>query len=119
MYLDKRFSNRTLLLKYNIRQIYMTRQKLSMNEWVIDHFEKSTNPKKKYDAWLIHVHTGKIKKISFGDSSYEHFQDSTPLKLYSHLDHNDPIRRKAYYSRHGKSDPKYWSAKKLSHAFLW
>lgn len=93
--------------------------KLKIGEWIIDHFEKSSNPKKKYDAWLMNVHTKEMKKISFGSAIHQQFRDQTPLKLYSHLDHNDSVRRKAYYARHGKADPNYFSAKMLSHTFLW
>ena len=36
------------------------------------------------------------KWIHFGDSRYEQFRDSTPLKLYSYLDHKDKERRRNY-----------------------
>ena len=56
-------------------------------------FKKSTRKNKKYmvnygDKW-----------IHFGDKRYQHFMDSTPLKLYSHMDHNDYERRKNYRDR--------------------
>ena len=71
--------------------------------------QKSTIKNKKY---MIHVNN---VWIHFGDTRYQHYKDSTPLKLYSHLDHLDKnrIRRKRYYNRHGrtnnKSSAKYWS----------
>lgn len=67
---------------------------------------KYNKDKKKYEYLL-----------SFGDSSYQHFKDSTPLKLYSHLDHGDYLRRENYFRRFGhtnnKESAKYWSNKYL------
>jgi hypothetical protein len=37
--------------------------------------------------------------IHFGDRTMQQFRDSTPLKLYSYLDHNDPVRRQRYLAR--------------------
>lgn len=45
------------------------------------------------------MHNGKLKKINFGHKDYQHYKDSTPLKLYKHLDHNDKERRKSYRAR--------------------
>jgi hypothetical protein len=42
------------------------------------------------------------KTIKFGAIDYQHYQDRTPLKLYSHLDHLDPVRRAHYRKRHEK-----------------
>ena len=56
-------------------------------------FEKSNLKGKKYS-----VITPSGKKIHFGDSSMQHFKDKA-LGLYSHLDHNDSIRRKNYLAR--------------------
>lgn len=42
---------------------------------------------------------GKNYKVNFGDKRYEHFKDSTPLKLYKDQDHKDKERRKKYLSR--------------------
>jgi hypothetical protein len=74
--------------------------------------EKSTRKNKKY---MIRVNN---KLIHFGDSRYQHYKDSTPLRLYSHLDHHDKIRRKRYYDRHGKTNNKN-SAKYWSNKYLW
>ena len=52
-------------------------------------FEKSKAKGKKYAAILPDG-----KRVNFGALGYEHYKDRTPLKLYSHLDHNDPERRK-------------------------
>lgn len=78
-------------------------------------FEKGKYPKK-YNAIL--EENGKIKKISFGDQRYQQFKDSTPLKLYSNLDHNDLKRRENYYKRHNKDYPKF-SADYFAKRFLW
>jgi hypothetical protein len=58
------------------------------------------------------------KTVHFGDNRYQQYTDSTSLKLYSHLDHLDKIRRKNYYARHGKKANLY-SAKWFSHKYLW
>lgn len=84
--------------------------------------KKSTRKNKKYDV----LKDGKYL-LSFGDSRYEHFKDSTPIKAYSNLNHNDTERRKNYLARHHKGvtnktealkqvDPesaKWWSTKYL------
>lgn len=57
-------------------------------------FEKSKSKNKKYLVILPNE-----KKINFGDKRYEHFKDTTPLKLYSNLDHNDKKRQKNYCAR--------------------
>ncbi len=56
--------------------------------------------------------------VHFGDNRYQQYKDQTDLKLYSKLDHNDSVRRKAYYARHGKNTAMY-TAKWFSHKFLW
>jgi hypothetical protein len=78
--------------------------------------EKSTRAGKKYMV----KYKGKI--IHFGQIGASQFFDSTPLKLYSHLDHNDKKRRDRYRARHekillkdgtpaykNKSSPSWWS----------
>lgn len=73
--------------------------------------KKST---RKYKKYMIKVGD---KWIHFGDNRYEQYKDSTPLRLYSRLDHNDIRRRQLYYIRHGrtsnKNSAKYWSNKYL------
>ncbi len=77
-------------------------------------FKVSTRNNKKYDAY-----TSDNKYItSFGDKRYQHYKDTTTLKHYKHLDHNDPKRRASYYARHGKT-AKPGTAKWFSHNFLW
>lgn len=76
-------------------------------------FRKSMNKKKKYDVILD---DGSI--VSFGDINSQHYHDRTPLKLYSHLDHNDVDKRKNFKQRFSKlikktendvKSPMYWS----------
>ncbi len=40
------------------------------------------------------------KWVHFGNINYQHYFDSTPLKLYTHLNHGDKKRREAYRKRH-------------------
>lgn len=57
-------------------------------------FEKSKSKNKKYLVILPNE-----KKINFGQLSYNHYKDTTPLKLYSNLDHNDKKRQINYCAR--------------------
>ncbi len=70
---------------------------------------------KKYSVY-VKGPKGNPKLIHFGDKRYGQFKDK--IGNYSSLDHGDPKRKKAYYSRHGpaksKDTPKYWS-----HKILW
>ena len=76
---------------------------------------KPVKSNKKFKKYMV-----KTKKgiIHFGDSRYGQYKDK--LGHYSHLDHKDAKRRKAYYDRHGdknttdKDTAKYWS-----HKILW
>ena len=58
-------------------------------------FKKSTRAGKKY---MVRSPQGRL--IHFGALGYQHYKDSTPLKLYSHLDHKDKVRRDRYRKRH-------------------
>ena len=76
-------------------------------------FEKSDKQFKKYKATLPNN-----KVVHFGDTRYQQYKDTTPLKLYSKLDHHDKQRRELYYKRHPTDYPKYtadWFSKK----YLW
>ena len=68
---------------------------------------------KKYSVYILK--DGKRRLIHFGDSRYGQFRDK--LGHYSHLDNNDPERRRLYYARHGrtrdKNSAKYWAHKTL------
>ena len=84
-------------------------------------FERSKNPKKKYDAVIEEVKTKKTQRVSFGSRQplYQQYKDSTGLKLYSRLDHGDEERRKNYLARHEKTRHKKWSSSWFSWQFLW
>lgn len=55
----------------------------------------STRQNKKYMT-----RTPKGKLVHFGAIGYGHFSDSTPMKYYTYLDHNDTKRRDLYHKRH-------------------
>jgi len=65
-------------------------------------FEQSHRAHKKYNAILRNRHTGRIVKVPFGDLRYEQYKDSTGLGLWSHKDHGDNERKRAYWNRHRK-----------------
>lgn len=65
----------------------------------------SKRKNKKYDVYK----NGKYL-LSFGDLRYEHFRDNTPIKAYSHLDHNDVKRRDNFRKRFKKHD--HWDEDK-------
>ena len=85
-------------------------------------FKKSTRKGKKY---MVVAPNGKT--IRFGSSSNEHYKDTTPLKLYTYLDHNDEKRRASYLARakgiRNKKGELTWknknSANYYSINFLW
>ena len=79
-------------------------------------FTKSSNPKKKYDAYLLH--NGKIKKVPFGDTAYQQYQDKA-LGLYKYLDHLDKDRRIRYKLRHEQDRHIKYSAGWFSDKYLW
>lgn len=56
------------------------------------------------------------KGVKFGHKSYEQYKDSTPLKLYSSMDHGDENRRRLFHIRHKKNNG---PAGLLSKRFLW
>ena len=69
-------------------------------------FKKVRERIKKY---MVHYNN---KWIHFGHINYQHFKDSTPLKLYKHLDHNYIKRRNLYRKRaqgitNKKGEPTY------------
>lgn len=82
---------------------------------------KIVEPRRKYKKYSVLKYNKKTKEwdylLSFGDNRYQHYKDSTPLKLWSHLDHGNKERRKRYYQRHGTTTDKesatYWSNKYL------
>ena len=82
-------------------------------------FERSRTKGKKYDAIIEDKVTKRQQRVSFGDVNYQHYRDSTNLKLYSRLDHNDPKRRANYKARHEKTRHKKFSASWYADRFLW
>jgi hypothetical protein len=76
-------------------------------------FTLSKHKNKKYDVYKDNKYL-----VSFGDNRYQHYEDKTPLKYYSNLNHLDNKRRTNYYKRFGKT-AKFESAKWFSHRFLW
>lgn len=87
-------------------------------------FQKGTGYKK-YKA-IIYEGDKKIKTVQFGDKRYEQYQDNA-CGYYSHLDHLDDDRRKAYRKRHRKiktksGEPAYkvkYSPAYFSYHYLW
>ena len=73
-----------------------------------------TRKNKKYAARVIWE--GKEKLINFGDVRYAQYKDTTPLKLYKHLDHNDWDRKQLYLARHKHDNG---PAGILAREFLW
>ena len=67
---------------------------------------KSQVKNKKYSVYVKSDNKKGYKKISYGDVRYQQFRDSTKLKLYKKLYHNDPKRKKNYFQRHGRTTDK-------------
>ena len=82
-------------------------------------FEKSHIKIKKYNAVIQNKKTGREVRIPFGARGYEHYKDSTDLKLYSSKDHGDPKRRKNYRARHIHDDIKNYSPGFFAWYYLW
>lgn len=85
-------------------------------------FKISTNKSKKYDAFIKNKHSGEIVKIPFGSRipQMQHYKDSTPLKHYSYLNHNDEKRRTLYQQRFKHLyDPNEYSSTFFSYNYLW
>jgi|SRR6056297_473407 len=84
---------------------------------------------KKYTA-LVPI-SGKIKRVSFGDRRYEHYEDRVPVHMgggeWKHLNHLDKDRRRDYRNRHknvlkGDGTPAYktkYTPAFFSWYFLW
>ena len=83
-------------------------------------FKRSTRKNKKY---MVRYNG---KWIHFGDTRYKHYEDTTGLGLYSHLNHGNSARRANYLTRatgiknksgeltyHDKSSPNYYSVRYL------
>ena len=101
-----------------------------MQETIIE-FRKGPFPKK-YTAYIKNKKTKKFRKIHFGDRRYEQYRDRTPLQLYKNKNHGTRKRMQNYYSRHSgtknrkkaidkeiKDSNGLYTAKILSHKYLW
>jgi hypothetical protein len=82
-------------------------------------FERSKTRNKKYDGIIEDKITKRQQRVPFGDNRYEQYRDSTGLKLYSRLDHNDTKRRADYKVRHEKTRHKIFSASWYADNYLW
>lgn len=80
--------------------------------------KKSTRKNKKYQARLKGSND---KWIHFGSliPEMEHYKDTTPLKLYSYLDHKNKQRKINFRNRFKKRLNDIGSATWLSNVFLW
>ena len=79
-------------------------------------FKKSTNSKKKYDAFLDGKKVASFGAIKADGTPYEQFKDK--IGLYSKYDHNDQNRKILYHKRHKMNYPEPspdWFSKK----YLW
>jgi hypothetical protein len=94
---------------------------LPFRDWDLVAFEKGKGHKK-YRA-VFESKNGRQRVISFGDTRYEHYRDSTDPELggglWTHLDHLDRKRRTAYRRRHQKDNLDCWSPGYLSWCYLW
>lgn len=81
----------------------------------VSNLKKSTRRNKKYMADVI-INNKSYKNKHFGDSRYGQYKDSTPLRLYCHLDNNDLARKRLFHSRHKNNNG---ICSMLTKEFLW
>lgn len=92
----------------------------SKKEYRFIKFEKSKTKNKKYDAILENKKTKRLRRVPFGDSRYEQYQDTTGLGFYSNKDHKDKQRRLNYRNRHEVYLKEgYYSPSFFSWVYLW
>ena len=77
-------------------------------------FATSSKKGKKYKAAF---QDGTV--VHFGHPSYEQFKDSTGLRLFSHKDHGDPVRRENFRKRHDCLHKPKKTAGYLACKYLW
>lgn len=82
-------------------------------------FRQSTRKNKKYDAILQNKETNKLLHVPFGDIRYQQYEDKTPLKLYTSLNHYDEDRRSNYLKRHESDIANRFSSGWFASHFLW
>lgn len=97
--------------------------KYSKREYKFVKFQRSTNPKKKYDAVLKNKATGREVKVRFGDRSLPQYKD-TALGLYKSKDTLDKNKRRQFRSRFSATKQKqdfanYYSPMYFSWNRLW
>lgn len=101
----------------------------NLRNWTV---KKSTRRHKKYMARYKGPRAGRSSSSfasastylrtpwkHFGDTRYEHYRDTTPLRLYAHLDHLDRRRRNMYRVRHERDRHVVGSSGWLADKFLW
>lgn len=101
-----------------------------MKETIVE-FKRGPFPKK-YTAVVRNKKTKKTRIIHFGDRRYQQFKDRTGVGLYTHKNHGTRRRMRNYFNRHsgtpnrGKAIKReirhskgYYTAKILSHIYLW
>lgn len=81
----------------------------------VSNIRKSTQKNKLYMADVVY-NDKSYKNQHFGDDRYEHYKDLTPIKLFSHLNHNDLERKILYHAIH-KNNTRIPSM--LCKEFLW
>lgn len=94
------------------------------SEYTFKGFEKSKNPKKKYDAILIKKDTKREKRMAFGDSNLPQYKDSTGKGLYTKKNTLDKNKRRQFRARFSglkqKQDwSKYYTPLYFSWKYLW
>jgi hypothetical protein len=91
----------------------------SMNSHTFLKNEKAISKGKKYTALIQNNESGKIKKINYGSSINQQYEDKTGLGMYTHKNHKDKDKRENYKKRHnvyikqGFFSPGYFSMKYL------
>jgi hypothetical protein len=118
------FQNRNILILKIIQNgIYKSNKMPTyypMQEYELIGFEKSTRPRKMYNAIIEHKKNKKKVKIHFGDSTMQNYTDKTGLDAYPHLIHGDKKRRDRSISRHsGFIKKNYYSPGYFSMEYLW
>lgn len=97
--------------------------KYSKREYKFVKFQRSTNPKKKYDAILKNKETGREVLVRFGDKNLPQYKD-TALGLYKSKDTLDKNKRRQFRARFSATKQKqdfanYYSPMYFSWRFLW
>lgn len=89
-------------------------------DYDILNFEKATNPFKKYRVHIKNKRSGDTHWLEFGAAGYQQYKDSTPLKLYSDLDHLNDHRRDLFRKRFAHQyKPTELTPLYFSWRFLW